>query len=166
MAADISRTERVSVSWPHVAKLWRDNDLKPHRQGRLKIFRDPWFADKVFDVVGLHLDSPAGGRAVAGNFGVTEQRTHDYFAPVHDRGSDADDAPMTCQRPLVPRGVAVVKSLWLGPARRRVDLRGAEELAGDGSLGGSAWFRGWSCLLLCGGAVYSGLSGGVAASDP
>jgi hypothetical protein len=31
MAAYISRTEGVSVSWHYVAKLWRDHDLKPHR---------------------------------------------------------------------------------------------------------------------------------------
>jgi hypothetical protein len=43
-----------------VAKLWRDNDLSPHRQGTFKLSRDRRFADKVFDVVGLYLDPPAG----------------------------------------------------------------------------------------------------------
>jgi transposase len=33
MAAYIARTEGVSVSWHYVAKLWRDNGLKPHRPG-------------------------------------------------------------------------------------------------------------------------------------
>jgi transposase len=33
MAAYIGRTEGVSVSWHYVAKLWRGNNLKPHRQG-------------------------------------------------------------------------------------------------------------------------------------
>jgi hypothetical protein len=47
MAAYVSRTEGVSASWHYVAKLWRDNDLRPHRQGTFKISRDPWFADKV-----------------------------------------------------------------------------------------------------------------------
>jgi transposase len=60
LAAYVSRTEKVSLSWHYVAKLWRENDLKPHRQGTFKISRDPRFADKVFDVVGLYLDPPAG----------------------------------------------------------------------------------------------------------
>ena len=96
MAAYIARTEGVSVSWHYVAKLWRDNDLKPHRQGTFKISRDPRFADKVFDVVGLYLDPPAGAVVLSFDektqvqaldrtqpllpidFGVTEKRTHDY----------------------------------------------------------------------------------------
>jgi transposase len=96
MAVYVSRTEKVSVSWHYVAKLWRDNDLKPHRQGTFKLSRDPQFADKVFDVVGLYLDPPAGAVVLSVDektqvqaldrtqpllpidFGVTEQRTHDY----------------------------------------------------------------------------------------
>ncbi|GIH18942.1 hypothetical protein Raf01_71140 [Rugosimonospora africana] len=60
MANYLRRTERVSVSWHYVAKLWRDNDLRPHRQGTFKLSRDPRFADKVADVVGLYLDPPGG----------------------------------------------------------------------------------------------------------
>ena len=41
MAAYLNRTDGVSVSWHYVAKLWRDNDLKPHRQGTFKLSRDP-----------------------------------------------------------------------------------------------------------------------------
>jgi transposase len=96
MAAYVSRTEGVSVSWHYVAKLWRDNNLKPHRQGTFKLSRDPLFADKVFDVVGLYLDPPAGAVVLSLDektqvqalnrtqpllpidFGVTEKRTHDY----------------------------------------------------------------------------------------
>src|SRR5262249_52413927 len=40
MAAYVSRTDGVSVSWHYVAKLWRDNDLKPYRQGTFKRSRD------------------------------------------------------------------------------------------------------------------------------
>jgi len=96
LAAYVSRTEGVSVSWHYVAKLWRDNDLKPHRQGTFKLSRDPRFAEKVFDVVGLYLDPPAGAVVLSYDektqvqaldrtqpllpidFGVTEKRTHDY----------------------------------------------------------------------------------------
>ena len=96
MAAYITRTVGASVSWHFVAKLWRDHDLKPHRQGTFKISRDPRFADKVFDVVGLYLDPPAGAVVLSFDektqvqaldrtqpllpvdFGLTEKRTHDY----------------------------------------------------------------------------------------
>ena len=96
MAAYVTRTEGVPVSWHYVAKLWRDNNLKPHRLGTFKLSRDPQFADKVFDVVGLYLDPPAGAVVLSFDektqvqaldrtqpllpidFGVTEKRTHDY----------------------------------------------------------------------------------------
>lgn len=96
MARYVSRTEGVSVSWHYVAKLWRDNDLRPHQQGTFKLSRDPRFADKVFDVVGLYLDPPAGAVVLSVDektqiqaldrtqpllpidFGLTEKRTHDY----------------------------------------------------------------------------------------
>jgi transposase len=96
MARYITRTEGMSVSWHYVAKLWRDNDLKPHRQGTFKLSRDPRFAEKVLDVVGLYLDPPAGAVVLSFDektqvqaldrtqpllpidFGVTEKRTHDY----------------------------------------------------------------------------------------
>jgi transposase len=96
MASYINRTEGVSVSWHYVAKLWRDNDLRPHRQGTFKLSRDPRFADKVADVVGLYLDPPAGAVVLSFDektqiqaldrtqpllpieFGLTEKRTHDY----------------------------------------------------------------------------------------
>ena len=96
MAAYVTRTEGVPVSWHYVAKLWRENNLKPHRQGKFKLSRDPRFADKVFDVVGLYLDPPAGAVVLSFDektqvqaldrtqpllpidFGATEKRTHDY----------------------------------------------------------------------------------------
>jgi transposase len=60
MAAFITRTEGVYVSHHYVAKLWRANGLKPHRQGTFKVSKDPAFAEKVADIVGLYLDPPAG----------------------------------------------------------------------------------------------------------
>jgi transposase len=56
MAGYLKRVEGVSVSWHYVAKLWRDNGLQPHRQGTFKLSKDPRFAEKVADVVGLYLD--------------------------------------------------------------------------------------------------------------
>jgi transposase len=60
MAAFIQRTEGVSVSHHYVAKLWRENGLKPHRIGTFKVSKDPAFAEKVADIVGLYLDPPGG----------------------------------------------------------------------------------------------------------
>jgi len=59
MARFITRTESVYVSHHYVAKLWRETRIKPHRLGTFKVSRDPAFAEKVADVVGLYLDPPA-----------------------------------------------------------------------------------------------------------
>src|SRR6476646_11100309 len=46
MVAYIKRTEHVDVSHHYVAKLWRDNGLRPQQQGTFKVSRDPRFAEK------------------------------------------------------------------------------------------------------------------------
>jgi hypothetical protein len=38
--------------------VWRRHDLKPHRQGTFKLSRDPAFAAKIADIVGLYIDPP------------------------------------------------------------------------------------------------------------
>ncbi|MGH3970505.1 MAG: IS630 family transposase [Mycobacterium sp.] len=96
MAAFIKRTEGIYVSHHYVAKLWRDNKLKPHRQGTFKLSKDPAFAEKVADVVGLYLDPPGGAVVLSIDektsiqaldrtqpilpieFDAAEKRTHDY----------------------------------------------------------------------------------------
>jgi transposase len=96
MAAFILRTEGTYVSHHYVAKLWRDNKLRPHRQGTFKISKDPEFAEKVTDIVGLYLDPPGGAVVLSVDektqiqaldrtqpllpiaFGASEKRTHDY----------------------------------------------------------------------------------------
>ncbi|WP_064741651.1 IS630 family transposase [Hamadaea tsunoensis] len=60
LAGYLRRVEGISVSWHYVAKVWQDNDLRPHRSGTFKLSRDPAFADMVADVVGLYLDPPGG----------------------------------------------------------------------------------------------------------
>jgi transposase len=78
------------------AKLWRDHDLKPRRQGTFKISKDPDFEEKVRDIVSLYLNPPEGEVVVSVDaktgiqalqrtqpllpikFGKTEKRTHDY----------------------------------------------------------------------------------------
>jgi len=97
MVKFIARTEKVTVSHHYVATLWRETGLKPHRQGTFKLSRDPRFAEKVADIVGLYL-APPGSAVVLSidektqvqaldrtqpllpiDFGVTEKRTHDYI---------------------------------------------------------------------------------------
>lgn len=96
MAKYLKRHEGISVSHNFISELWRENDLKPHLQGTFKVSKDPDFAAKVTDVVGLYLDPPDGAVVLSFDektqvqalertqpllpvdFGKTEQRTHDY----------------------------------------------------------------------------------------
>jgi hypothetical protein len=50
MARYIKKTEGVYVSQTWGSRLWRQNDLRPRRQGTFKISKDPDFKDKVRDV--------------------------------------------------------------------------------------------------------------------
>jgi transposase len=96
LAAFIQRTEGVYVSHHYVAKLWREAGLKPHRHGTFKLSKDPQFAAKVADVVGLYLQPPGGAVVLSIDektqiqaldrtqpvlpiaFDASEKRTHDY----------------------------------------------------------------------------------------
>ncbi len=96
MARYLRRHEGISVSHNFVSVLWRENGIQPHRQGTFKLSRDPEFAAKVVDVVGLYLDPPTGAVILSVDektqvqaldrtqpllpvsFGKTEKRTHDY----------------------------------------------------------------------------------------
>src|SRR4051794_25784583 len=96
MADYLTRTEKTPVSHHWVANLWRQHGLKPHRQGTFKISKDPQFADKVADIVGLYLDPPCAAVVLSLDektqiqaldrtqpllpieFDATEKRTHDY----------------------------------------------------------------------------------------
>jgi hypothetical protein len=65
LAKYLKRHEGIDVSHNFIARLWREHGLKPLRQGTFKVSRDPEFAAKVDDIVGLYLDPPAGaGRAL------------------------------------------------------------------------------------------------------
>ncbi|WP_246040730.1 IS630 family transposase [Streptomyces cadmiisoli] len=96
LADHLKRREGISVSWHYVARVWREENLKPHRSGTFKISKDPAFAEKVADVVGLYL-APPGGAVVLSvdektqvqaldrtqpvlpvTCAATEKRTHDY----------------------------------------------------------------------------------------
>jgi transposase len=96
MARFIARTEGVEVSHHWVTVLWRQHSLKPHRQGTFKLSKDPRFAAKVADIVGLYVDPPGAAVVLSLDektqiqaldrtqpllpieFAATEKRTHDY----------------------------------------------------------------------------------------
>jgi transposase len=96
MADYVTRTTGTPVSYHWVANLWREHGLKPQKQGTFKLSKDPQFADKVADIVGLYLDPPGGAVVLSLDektqiqaldrtqpllpieFDRSEQRTHDY----------------------------------------------------------------------------------------
>ena len=96
MADYLRRREGITVSWHYVAAVWREEGLQPRRSGTFKLSRDPAFAAKVADVVGLYLDPPGGAIVLSIDektqiqaldrtqpllpidFGRSEKRTHDY----------------------------------------------------------------------------------------
>jgi hypothetical protein len=96
MAKYLKRYEGLEVSHVFVADPWHEHGLKPHRQDTFKLSKDPLFAEKVADIVGLYLAPPAtavvlcvdeksGVQALDRTqpllpltFDKTEKRTHDY----------------------------------------------------------------------------------------
>ena len=54
----------AGVTQWQVRQVWQAADIKPHRLKTFKVSRDPWFAKKVIDVVGLYL-KPARQRVGA-----------------------------------------------------------------------------------------------------
>jgi transposase len=79
-----------------IGRIWRDFELKPHRAETFKLSKDPYFVDKVIDVVGLYRGPPANGVVFCVDEksqiqalnrsapvlpmmpGMPERRTHDY----------------------------------------------------------------------------------------
>lgn len=53
-----SMAEAAEVSHSTVQRLWKANDLKPHRMEVFKVSSDPRFEEKFWDVIGLYLDPP------------------------------------------------------------------------------------------------------------
>lgn len=91
-----SMSAATGVSAPTVQRIWHAFGLKPHLQATFKLSTDPYFVDKVRDVVGLYLAPPdralvlcvdeksqiqALDRTQPGlplTFGKPATRTHDY----------------------------------------------------------------------------------------
>jgi transposase len=50
---------QIGVGHTTVQRVWKEHGLKPHLTRTFKLSRDPQFAEKVVDIVGLYLDPPA-----------------------------------------------------------------------------------------------------------
>ena len=86
----------AGVTQWQVRQIWEAADLKPHRLKSFKISKDPDFAEKVIDVVGLYMKPPANAVVLSVDEktqiqaldrtqpllplrpGQVERRTHDY----------------------------------------------------------------------------------------
>jgi|CZKV01.1.fsa_nt_gi transposase len=53
-----SMARHAGLSKSRVPQLWQANDLKPHRLRTFKLSKDPQFAAKFWDVLGLYLNPP------------------------------------------------------------------------------------------------------------
>ncbi len=53
-----SMAEEVGISHSSVQRIWKANDLKPHRTEVFKVSNDPDFEEKFWDVIGLYLNPP------------------------------------------------------------------------------------------------------------
>ena len=91
-----SMAARSGLSKSTIGRIWRKFDLKPHLTGTFKLSSDPFFVEKVVDVVGLYhnppekavvlcVDEKSGIQALDRSQpvmpmmpGVPERRSHDY----------------------------------------------------------------------------------------
>jgi putative transposase len=53
-----SMAKETTISPPTVQRIWNAFGLQPHRQRHFKISPDPFFVEKVRDIVGLYLNPP------------------------------------------------------------------------------------------------------------
>lgn len=53
-----SLAQKSGLSHTTISRIWRAFRLQPHRQETFKISKDPYFIEKVRDVVGLYLNPP------------------------------------------------------------------------------------------------------------
>ena len=53
-----SASQETNLSRPTVHRIWQAFGLQPHRQNHFKLSTDPFFVEKVRDIVGLYLNPP------------------------------------------------------------------------------------------------------------
>jgi hypothetical protein len=66
----------AGVSLRSVQRIWAAHGLEPHRVRRFKLSKDPAFATKLRDVVGLYLDPPAHSLVLS-----VDEKSHVWMAP-------------------------------------------------------------------------------------
>src|SRR6184192_2291248 len=92
-----SMAARTGLSKSTIGRIWKKFDLKPHLQDSFKLSADPFFVDKVVDVVGLYHNPPERAVVLCVDEksqiqaldrsqpvlpmmpGMPERRTHDYL---------------------------------------------------------------------------------------
>jgi transposase len=92
-----SMAARTGLSKSTIGRIWRKFDLKPHLQDSFKLSNDPFFVEKVVDVVGLYHNPPDKAVVLCVDEkspiqaldrsqpvlpmmpGLPERRTHDYL---------------------------------------------------------------------------------------
>jgi hypothetical protein len=100
MGSAVPLRRRPSPAHNYVARVWREENPKPHRSGTFKLSKDPAFAEKVDDIVGLYLDPP-GGAVVLSVDEKTQVQALDRTQPVFRRPS-----PPSRSAPTTPCGTA------------------------------------------------------------
>ncbi|GAC1414267.1 MAG: hypothetical protein NVSMB60_34910 [Mycobacterium sp.] len=78
--------ERFGIGKDSVARIWRDNHLKPWKQDTFKVSNDPRFEEKLVDVVGLYMEPRAAG-------GGVQLRRKDPVPSVGPHAAKLADAP-------------------------------------------------------------------------
>jgi len=92
-----SMAKATGMSQTSISLIWRAFGLQPHRADSFKLSTDPFFIDKVRDVVGLYLDPPE--RAVV--LCVDEKSQIQALQPLLPGPSDDAGHPRTTQ-PRLP----------------------------------------------------------------
>ena len=64
------------VSLRSVQRIWAAHGLQPHRVKRFKLSKDPEFAAKLQDIVGLYVDPPAHAVVLS-----VDEKSHVWMAP-------------------------------------------------------------------------------------
>lgn len=88
--------DHSGLSKSTVGRIWRKFQIKPHLTDTFKLSTDPFFVEKVYDVVGLYFNPPEGAVVLSVDEksqiqaldrsqpvlpimpGMPERRTHDY----------------------------------------------------------------------------------------
>jgi len=147
-----SMARRTGLSKSTIGRIWKKSGLKPHQQESFKLSTDPFFVDKVVDVVGLYHNPPeravvlcvdeksqiqALDRSQPVLPGMPERRTHDYLRHGITSlfaASSIADGPARRHNALI----------WHGTARTRLATTGVQiesSLLSSLSSGSSGFVR-------------------------